>query len=324
MDPDSHASAESFVWPPNPVAQGVPATVSLDEAPAAGAKPRWSRMRRWARDIEDHWLMPTALPLARRMELCGWAPDAPGAYCERCGSTTGPHETDEFGCAECRGTRPPWGRFTRLGAYEGALGEWVREVKFQRNRWLGESLGRELGAALARAGVGAAAVGGKGSSAPIAVVPVPTSAWHRIGRGLDHTMAIARGVAWALDGRVVRALRRRHRPSQLSVPVSQRAANVSGSMLPRRRWDKREGAQIILIDDVMTTGATIRAAARALIRGGARAESVWIGVVSVTPDQDRRSEGERGSGVDGDSAGGVGGGESGDSCGFREGREWSA
>lgn len=294
MGPDS-ALEQVFVWPPRPVEGATPA-ITEPETPRFGgeAAPTILRWVRWGRQIEGHWLVPTALPLAQRIEQIGWSPDALGDYCERCGSTIGPHESDEFGCAECRGMRPPWARFTRLGSYEGALAEWVREVKFQRSRWLGASLGVELARALRRAGL---------EGGDVRVVPVPTSTRRRLSRGIDHTLAIARGVARELDAKVVRGLTRVHRPSQLSVAVSQRAGNVSGAIRPAGRRSRRglEGGWVILIDDVTTTGATLRAAARALRRAGVPSGRIWAGVLAVTPSWDRTGpvgEEPRGSGVD--------------------------
>ncbi len=222
-------------------------------------------------DVERFWLAPIALPLPERMAEAGWAPDPLDAYCNRCGLTVGPHEADEFGCAACLGRRLEWDRFVRLGEYTGPLAEWVQDVKFTGWRALGAALGQELGRALVRAGVR-----GQGQKRELVVAPAPTAPIRRVTRGIDHTLALARGVGRELGVRPTRLLRARHRPSQRSVPASQRTRNVARAF--SKRWPPPgrprplEARILVMVDDVRTSGATLSAAIRALRRGE------WAGV----------------------------------------------
>ena len=199
-----------------------------------------------------------------------------------------------FSCPECRGLRLPWDACVRLGDYDGVLRDAVAQVKFTAWRSLGRAIGRELGGLLAQrlaqAGVPAQRV---------ALVPMPTTMWRRLYRGVDHTLVLTRGVRELLPGAtIVRPISRRHRPSQLDVPPSQRRANVAKSMAARPRANA-PGANIevvIVVDDVMTTGATMREACRAVRQwlatppggpgGSGAAESgrvapkVWAGIVA--------------------------------------------
>jgi ComF family protein len=72
-------------------------------------------------------------------------------------------------------------------------------------------------------------------------------------------------------------LRRRNTPSQGRLSISQRWKNVTGAFAvnPARRADLK-GARVLLIDDVMTTGATVEICSRTLRRGGAQAVDVLV------------------------------------------------
>ena len=109
-------------------------------------------MRTALRAFEEAWLDPLDETVGQMLARTGWTPETPDAYCDRCGATVGPHEAEEFGCSSCVGTRPPWTRFVRLGAYDGALSELVLALKFGRKREAGRVMGEALGRASVEAG----------------------------------------------------------------------------------------------------------------------------------------------------------------------------
>lgn len=263
-----------FLWPPRPLTETathtdppiLPASVRTQSVDAPrGAERAWIA-------IERTWLAPVREPLRRRIRESGWTPDELLAFCDRCAHTIGPHEQHEFGCGACTSRRMRWTRIVRVGSFEGDLREWVLEAKFQAAHASALALGRLLGRRLRDAG----AEGLRGA----AVVPVPVDPMRRFLRGIDHTAWIARGVGRELGIPVRRLLRARRGPSQRSVSPSAREANVRGRFV-RRRGASSTAGPLIVIDDVLTTGATMRAAVRALGRvpGG-----VWCGVVAVTPE----------------------------------------
>ncbi|MCX8007917.1 MAG: phosphoribosyltransferase family protein, partial [Coriobacteriia bacterium] len=102
---------------------------------------------------------------------------------------------------------------------------------------------------------------------PDAVVPIPPTPRARARRGYDHTLPLARVVAARLDVQVVQSLRARQRADQRSLGRNQRRENV------RSAFSVRDAAtipaRVLLVDDVMTTGATLDAAAAALRAAGA-------------------------------------------------------
>jgi ComF family protein len=110
-----------------------------------------------------------------------------------------------------------------------------------------------------------------------AVVPVPLHRWRAWTRGFNQADDLAR----ALGPPVWRLLRRaRAGPPQASLPASRRRANVRGAFAIAGRYGSFEiwpcaarrarGSVLVLVDDVMTTGATLDACARTLLAAGAR------------------------------------------------------
>lgn len=279
---------ERFVWPPvqtdaDAEAASISRPLPQPRVPVrstASAPGFRTRARAAILEIERAWLGLETPPLKDRMADEGWSPDPVDAYCRRCGSTVGLHEADDTGCSHCRGVNLPWDRIVRLGPYAGVLRRMVLEVKFTRWRRLGHDLGLMLGRSLLEV-----MEAEKRSLDRVILVPIPVSTRRRLARGIDHALVIARGVAAELKVPVVRALSRKHGPSQARVPGRLRARNVEGVIRPRidvSGWD------VILIDDVTTTRATLRAGCRGLRSGckslGDRDEgAIWTAVLGVTP-----------------------------------------
>lgn len=269
-----------FVWPPAQVAD-CPLTPGEDRETEHLIEQKKQPKHGWWSAIERAWLCPVAVPVRERLEMAGCDGEAVGACCDRCATTVGAGEEDEFGCASCRDRKVPWDRAVRLGAYEDELREVILEVKFTRFRSAGTALGRMLGEVLRNAGA---------PSAGVVVVPIPMSTRRRLVRGVDHTAAIGRGVASELGAPMRMALTRKHRPSQRSVSMSARARNVSGTMRLRRGAGAGiKGRTVVLVDDVRTSGATLRAASSSIFLGGdgCRPAAIWVATVGVTPGRGR-------------------------------------
>jgi predicted amidophosphoribosyltransferase len=152
-----------------------------------------------------------------------------------------------------------------------------------------------LGAALARAVVAALADDAGPAGHRILLVPVPSSAAARRARGADVTAALARAAGADLRRRglavgVRRALHHRRRVTdQAGLGAAARRANLAGALGVRRTSRTRlRGAAVVLVDDVVTTGATAAEACTALAEHGARVVSV--AAACWTP---RRSRAER-------------------------------
>jgi ComF family protein len=115
------------------------------------------------------------------------------------------------------------------------------------------------------------------------VVPVPLGALRRLGRGFNQAERIARRLARRLGLPVAAAIARRH---LWSTPQSRlgrvgRAARLDRRFRPAREANACRGARLLLVDDVVTTGATLRSAAGILERCGAATIMGWA--LAATP-----------------------------------------
>jgi ComF family protein len=101
------------------------------------------------------------------------------------------------------------------------------------------------------------------------LVPVPTTTRRRRTRGYNQAALIAEGVARRSSLHLVGALRRGEGRTQVSLGPRERAINVQGAFdLEETSRSRIRGREVILIDDVLTTGATAMAVARILESGG--------------------------------------------------------
>jgi ComF family protein len=158
-------------------------------------------------------------------------------------------------CGQCMKHPPPFARALCYGAYAGTLKEAVHLLKFQGIKRLARPLG---GLLLALDLPGADCV---------APVPLSPGALRRRGFNQSYLLAraLAAGLGLPLAGDVL--YKRKETPSQVGLTRAQRLGNLKGAFALRRKPD---GERVLLVDDVMTTGATMGACARTLLRGGAK------------------------------------------------------
>ncbi|MEI6228507.1 MAG: hypothetical protein WCP11_00545 [Candidatus Saccharibacteria bacterium] len=110
----------------------------------------------------------------------------------------------------------------------------------------------------------------------VIIVPVPTAASHIRERGYDHMLLIARYVARCRGLHCQRLLRRVTDTKQRQAGARQRQAQASQAFMVDGAIDS--GKIYLLLDDVVTTGATITYASRSLVRAGAK--NVWVAVIA--------------------------------------------
>lgn len=120
---------------------------------------------------------------------------------------------------------------------------------------------------------------------PDYVVPVPLSAARLAQRGYNQAGEVARPLAAALGVTLAPQLceRTRDTRAQSDLPWAARARNVRGAF---RCAQDLEGAVVAVVDDVMTTGATLEELARCLKRAGAARVVNWVLARTPTPQDD--------------------------------------
>jgi predicted amidophosphoribosyltransferase len=175
----------------------------------------------------------------------------PARACARCGAPGG-HRW----CGECCDADFAFEAVRCAGVLERPLSRLVTLHKDAAEMLLAPLLGTLAAQAI-----------GDWSDWPDAVVPVPPSPAALTRRGFDHTAHLAVEVATALDLPALELLAGRPRRDQRALSRRRRRENAAGSVvtLPGALLP----ARVLVVDDVMTTGATVDAAARALLDAGA-------------------------------------------------------
>lgn len=196
-------------------------------------------------------------------------------HCVCCGMPFPYDAGEDLRCAACIRTPPAFDRARAALVYDAA----------SRPLLLGFKHGDDTHAAGALARWMAAAAGPLLAEADL-LLPVPLHRWRLFRRRYNQAALLAHALGRAAGRPVATDLliRRKRTPSQGGLGRVGRAANVRGAFaVPRRARPSVAGRRLLLVDDVMTTGATVEACARVLRRAGAAHVDVIV-VARVVPE----------------------------------------
>jgi ComF family protein len=203
--------------------------------------------------------------------ICGERLESPFAFAAQ------PVESSEALCGLCRRLEPPYIKATAYGSYESGLRELIHLLKYNQVRPAANVLGRMLAEAIED-------LQPLFAGSEVLVVPVPLHSSKLRQRGFNQSELIARAAlklkpsarfqlsAGSLE-------RRRETKSQIGLSRHQRRENMRGAFAVAKP-DEVNGREILVVDDVFTTGTTVSECARVLRRAGA--SKVYVATVART------------------------------------------
>jgi ComF family protein len=181
-------------------------------------------------------------------------------------------------CSPCRMVPPEFERAVAHAVYEDALREMVHLLKYERVRGIAKPLGRMLARSIETLD------GEAGEDLMVVAVPLfPSKEWQR---GYNQTVLIADAAleelrrsrpAWRLKAAHGVIRRVKDTRSQFELTPKGRRRNLQGAFAIRD-GSALAGREVLLVDDIYTTGATARACSRVLRQAGA--SKVWVATVS--------------------------------------------
>jgi ComF family protein len=224
----------------------------------------------WSSIIQDWLYPPTCLlcgdPGAAHRDLC--APCATALPynrhpCPRCGAALNETAPGDSLCGRCQKERPQYDATIAPLLYQDPVRYLIRALKFGGRHPCARLLGTLLAEPIATL-----------SERPERIIPVPLHPKRYRQRGFNQAMEIARPIARRLKIPLdpTACSRTRNTPPQARLTAKERKRNLSDAFTIKKGF---AAEHIALVDDVITTGATVNELARALRKTGIKRIDVW-------------------------------------------------
>jgi ComF family protein len=215
---------------------------------------------------------------------CGDSLDAPASFA----STSETKIPSPLLCRSCRLAPPPFVRAVAYGPYEDRMRSAIHALKYGRVHGAARALGRLLAESIAQLSADA--------PSELLVIPVPLHRSRYAQRGFNQARSLVKSAlealrkthpVWQLTLASSTLMRHRSTESQSGLTPRQRRQNVRGAFSVSNP-SAVAGRHVLVVDDIFTTGATVRAASRALLDAGAA--TVWVATLARARriHQDRR------------------------------------
>lgn len=183
-----------------------------------------------------------------------------GDYCRRCGRDVSPFGIVLGKCGFCQDQQFDYDGLVRVGRYESTLRSMVLSLKFaERTEWASR-LSQMLEQSLTSSGM---------LNDIDFIVPVPLHWRRRLSRGFNQSYMISKGLSKTDIPITTDLVRIRNTQQQWDLTPPQRRRNVKGAFAVRK-GHPFSGKNILLVDDISTSGATISECAKTLKQAGAR------------------------------------------------------
>jgi ComF family protein len=183
---------------------------------------------------------------------------------------------DEFICKRCQTHPQPWDSAIAALVYDFPVDQMVRRFKFSRSLACGQLLSQELTEAISR----------RSAELPDAIIPVPLHRSRFFSRTFNQSELLARHAGKVLGVPVYGGILRRQRRTRAhsGLDAVSRKINIRGAFDCRVSGKKLSALKhVALVDDVLTTGATLAECTRTMKTSGIKRVSVWVSARAPAP-----------------------------------------
>ena len=169
-------------------------------------------------------------------------------------------------CEQCIFAPPPFTRFCGLFGYQTPVVRWVRQLKFSFNLAYGNLLGQLLQQQVTS--------WYKGTDLPQAIIPMPLHTWRLRRRGFNQAHELLRPISKTTSITILDdvCMRKKYTKPQTTGGIRHRQRNLRGAFTVTKRIPYQH---IAIVDDVFTTGSTMRAVSTVLAKAGVTEIDIW-------------------------------------------------